>query len=70
MDNGENNDINELGTCGYCSPATLDLPNGVPIPNFRHDHDVYNKYPSPLFDLMGNRTLMMMWYIMQTKQRQ
>ena len=54
MDNCGNNDNNEPGTSGYCSPAVLELPDHVPIPKFRHDHDVYNKYPSPLFDLMGN----------------
>ena len=46
--------LKEPATSGYCSPAALELPDDVPIPNFRHDHDVYNKYPSPLFKLMGN----------------
>ena len=54
MDNGENNDINEPGTSGYCSPATTEVFLDVPRPKYRHGNGVYYFQPEPLFENMGN----------------
>ena len=53
MDNGENNgeniDNNEPGTSGRRRRATFELPYDVASRRFRHDNDVYDDIPSPLF---------------------